>query len=207
MLPLEKSVEDLIRGIKSGRDPEENFRLLFFRYHAQVCRFFVRKGIPPEDARDLTQDVFFSVYRGMTGLQLQGEAPFAAWLFTIARNTFVSHLQRCHAQKREGLHVVARESGGEPEESDLEKVAATGKGSNALEELLDQEKLNRLKAALQELPGQMRRCLELRVANENSYDEIATLMGISINTVKAHLFKARQTLKDKLGRDAGEVEI
>jgi RNA polymerase sigma-70 factor, ECF subfamily len=202
---LEKSNEDVIRDLKSGREPEENFRLLFLRYHGQVYRFFVRKGIPPEDARDLTQDVFFSVYKGMASLQ--GEAQFAAWLFTIARNAFVSHIQKRHAKKREGLHVVGKEREAEGLASELESVPATGKGSNVLQDFLDREKVTRMKAALTELPDQMRRCVQLRVASEKSYDEIAVLMGLSINTVKAHLFKARQVLRDKLGREFGEVEI
>lgn len=44
----------------------------------------------------------------------------------------------------------------------------------------------------------MRLCVQLRVVKDSSYQEIASIMGLSINTVKAHLFKARESLKDKL---------
>ena len=48
------------------------------------------------------------------------------------------------------------------------------------------------------LPAQMRRCVELRVHQDLRYKEIADLMQVSIDTVKAHLYQARQQLKGKL---------
>jgi RNA polymerase sigma factor (sigma-70 family) len=44
----------------------------------------------------------------------------------------------------------------------------------------------------------MRRCIELRILEGRSYREIASAMGISINTVKAHLHQAKELLKDNL---------
>ena len=53
--------------------------------------------------------------------------------------------------------------------------------------------------AMADLPPQMRRGVELRVNQDLKYREIAVLMGVSIDTVKAHLFQARQMLKARLG--------
>jgi DNA-directed RNA polymerase specialized sigma24 family protein len=53
----------------------------------------------------------------------------------------------------------------------------------------------------------MRRCTELRVLYDLSYSEIAGLMKISINTVKAHLHHAKKELRERLKPYFGEVEL
>jgi DNA-directed RNA polymerase specialized sigma24 family protein len=59
------TTEELIREIKQGLNVEGNFRQLFERYYAQTYRFFHRRGFSPEDCRELAQDTFLSVYKGL----------------------------------------------------------------------------------------------------------------------------------------------
>jgi RNA polymerase sigma-70 factor (ECF subfamily) len=63
-----------------------------------------------------------------------------------------------------------------------------------LEDLLEKERLDRLRAAILEMPPQMRRCFFLRYLRGYKYREIAYLMKISIQTVRAHLHQARSRL-------------
>ena len=74
-----------------------------------------------------------------------------------------------------------------------------------MERVLQKEKLKKLREALEELPPQMRRCLYLRIVKEQSVQEIATIMGLSVNTVKAHLHQGRRALQAKLAAVFGEV--
>ena len=69
--------------------------------------------------------------------------------------------------------------------------------------MIKRERSARLRSALQELPPQMRTCCVLRYVRGLKYQEIATVMKISIETVKAHLHQARKRLIEKLG-DGGE---
>jgi RNA polymerase sigma-70 factor (ECF subfamily) len=188
------AVEDALRDFRHGRNREESFRALFLRYYPQVHRFFLRKGLPTEDASDLTQEVFFSVYKGLG--DIQNEAHFASWLFTIARNTFTNDLEKKHARKRSGLHVMPRRES-DDEVGDLDQLPSAA-ATDSLQQVLDREKTEKLTAALQTLPPQMRRCVQLRVAEDSTYEEIALVLGISVNTVKAHLHKARKTLQERL---------
>jgi RNA polymerase sigma factor (sigma-70 family) len=55
-----------------------------------------------------------------------------------------------------------------------------------------------LRAAVAELPEQMRDCLTLRLYHQLSYNEIAVIKKISVETVKAHLFRAKKKLQEKL---------
>jgi RNA polymerase sigma-70 factor (ECF subfamily) len=73
--------------------------------------------------------------------------------------------------------------------------------------MLENEKLALLHHALLELPEQCRRCTLLYVNSELKYHQIADLLGISLNTVKAHLHKAKGDLRKKLGRYFGEIEF
>jgi RNA polymerase sigma-70 factor (ECF subfamily) len=191
---LQPAVEEVLRDFRHGRNPEESFRVLFVRFHPQVHRFFLRKGLPPEDAKDLTQEVFLSVYKGLK--DIQDETHFASWLFTIARNTFSNDLEKRHARKRSGIHVLPKNDG-EDGPADLDRLPSAT-ATDSLRHVLDREKTEKLTAALETLPTQMRRCVQLRVAEDSTYEEIALVLGISVNTVKAHLHKARKTLQDKL---------
>jgi RNA polymerase sigma factor (sigma-70 family) len=71
-----------------------------------------------------------------------------------------------------------------------------------LEGLLDEERWRALRSAVAELPDQMRDCLTLRLYHQLSYNEIAVAKKLSIETVKAHLFRARKKLQEKLANFA-----
>lgn len=82
---VEKSTEFAVAEFQQGHDQDRNLQLLFERFYAQVCRFFQRKGFPLEDCQELTQEVFFSVYKGL--LELRQAEQFQSWLFTEWRRS------------------------------------------------------------------------------------------------------------------------
>jgi RNA polymerase sigma-70 factor, ECF subfamily len=190
--PTEKIIEDL----KRGRHREANYKLLFDRYHDQVYRFFRRKGLGREDCRDLTQDVFVLVYRGLH--ELRDHAKFHSWLFKIARNTFSNEIERRQAKKREGHVLPLEEKPGGKNQHDVLNRKATDLNSSPMEALLEKERRAKVVSAIQDLPPQMRRCVQLRINKGLSIAEIAGVMRISANTVKAHLHQARSALKEDL---------
>ncbi len=193
----ERPVEEIVGDIQRGRESESNYSELHQRFSGQVYRFFLRKGCSPEDSRDLAQETFFLAFRGLK--ELRDPAFFPGWLFTIARNVYHSALAKRSAKKR--VHAET-----EMDEHGLDAVPAPGEGGSALKALLDGEKLAGVINALRELPEQMRRCVELRMVHECSYEEVAVVMGLSINTVKVHLHQARKKLKEKLSPYFGDLE-
>jgi RNA polymerase sigma factor (sigma-70 family) len=68
----------------------------------------------------------------------------------------------------------------------------------------EKERREALAQGIQELPPQMRQVLALRIERELKHREIAAVLRISVDTVKAHLFQARQRLRAVLGEDFGE---
>lgn len=186
-------VERLIEQFQAGVDPEESFRGIFQLYHPRVEAFFRRKGFSEEESRDLTQETFFRVYRALP--TFRRDSSMLLWLFGIMEHVYKNELRRRKAEKRDGQEVPLGEpayEGGPPRELAADR-------DDPVSRLIRREQSQALDAALQELPEQMRSCCILRYKEGYKYDEISRLMGISIETVKAHLFQARKRLTAKLG--------
>ena len=147
----------LIREIKQERNVEANFRWLFDRHYAQILRFFRRKGFDPEVCRDLTQETFVSVYKGLK--DLRQEEQFESWLFAIAHNVWCSLIENRAAQKRSATVLSLEEC----ESDDRPSIAArlADPGADPLTVALEKEKLEKLHEALVHLPQQMRHCAQL----------------------------------------------
>jgi RNA polymerase sigma-70 factor (ECF subfamily) len=168
---------------------EENFRLLCDLFHRPLYHFFSKRGLPAQDCLDLTQETFLGIYRGIG--TFRRDARFETWLFKIATNSFRKRLRWGTADKRTGEEV--------PLEADPSGGTATGEG------MFQRERARLLRDAIERLPEQMRKCLILRVYHELKYREIGTVLRLSPETVKAHLFQARRRLQEELGdyfRDA-----
>lgn len=195
---------ELIREIKQGLNVEDNFRWLFERHYAQILRFFRRKGFCSEECRDLTQETFLSVYRGIK--ELRQEEQFESWLFTIAHNVWCSLIENRTAQKRSGTLLPLEAEDEADDRPPLGARIADG-SADPLTVALEKEKLEKLREAVQRLPQQMRRCAQLRVVHDLSYAEIAAAMGISVNTVKAHLHQAQKVLRSQLSSYFEEMEV
>ncbi len=185
----------LIDKILAGIDLEESQRQLFNLHYRKVVHFFRRKGFPPEESRDLTQDVFSRVFKAID--TFRRESRFERWLFEIQTNVYRNAIRAKRAEKRDAPEV----SIDTPPEGDGSRGTALDPPSDektALERMIERERRARLHAALQKLPRQMRTCCELRYVNGLKYHEIATVMKISIETVKAHLHQAGKRLKEML---------
>jgi RNA polymerase sigma-70 factor, ECF subfamily len=189
----------LIEQIQEGVDVEENFRRLHERHYRRVHKFFLRKGFSPEESRDLTQDVFLRVFKGIGGFRR--ESRFERWLFEIVHNVLSNEVRRRHADKREGKETSL--DAAKEDDSSGAAMELPSQDPSVLDEAVARERLQALRQALASLPPQMRRCCELRYVKGFKYQEIAVLMKISIETVKAHLHQARKRLMDKLGDPGG----
>lgn len=195
-----ESVQSIVERLQAGSSREEDFRRLFDLFYPRVHHFFLRRGFPPQDCLDLTQETFLGIYRGIGAFRR--EAQFETWLFKIATNVYRQRLRRGTAEKREGQEVPLEvsegpEGGARDEPSTPEPTAG--------ETLLRKERLAVLREAIGKLPEQMRKCLLLRLYQEMKYREIAALLRLSPQTVKVHLFQARRRLQEELGpyfRDA-----
>jgi RNA polymerase sigma-70 factor (ECF subfamily) len=183
------------RAAASDSEREEVFRQLFERFYRPLRCFFSKRGWPREECEDLVQETFLRVHRKLA--EFRGDSQLATWVFQIAANIYRNALRDRSAQKRDGQEISLDPPGGS-ESLGLGDLLESEEPS-VLDHLLDEEKREKLRQAIGCLPPQMRRCVELRVVAGLKYREIADVLRISIETVKAHLFQARQRLRTELG--------
>ena len=182
MMAMMDIVPEDAEDLGLGETPED----LFNSYYRPVVSFFQNKGFSTEESRDLAQETFFRVYKNRE--RFRGESSPVTWLFQIANNLYKNQLRSMSAQKREGEEVPLDTAGGmEPESAE-----------DVLKTILLDERAKLLREALEELPPQMQKAVMLRVGSDMKYREIAEEMKVSIETVKAHLYQARQHLRDRL---------
>lgn len=173
----------------------EEFERLFESYCRPVNRYFARRGCSREECQDLTQDTFMGVYKGMGSYR--NESSIETWLFVIAANIWRNWLRSKSAQKRAAAEVSLDVPGSREDQGLLGILKSADTG--ALQKLLSTESFRALREELEDFPPRMRFCFLLRFHSGLKYKEIATIMEISVETVKSQLFQARMRLKENLG--------
>lgn len=183
------------------------FEELVADFHDPVFHFFLRRGVGAEDSLDLTQDTFFRVFTHIE--RLRAEAARKSWIMTIAANRWKNWLRHRSAQKRAApetsLDSLVEDSTEPRPAEDL--PAGAGRPRDPLKSFLGKERLEKGLELIERLPPKQRRCIRLSVFQERSYADIATLLGISEQTVKSHIHQARKRLESELEREMeGGVE-
>lgn len=192
----------LVELIQRRVDVEANSERLYRLHYRRVVYFFQHKGFSAEDARDLTQDVFFRVFKGLD--KFRGESRFETWLFEIADHIYQNELRRRKTGKRKGWEI-SLDTGGKSEDGEepapFEPPPSQPK---AMDDMLEQERAEALARAIQAMPEKMRTCFLLRYEQGRKYKEIAVIMKITIDTVKAHLHQAKKLLKLELNETSDD---
>jgi RNA polymerase sigma-70 factor, ECF subfamily len=171
----------------AGQGLPEGLAELYGRHAAQVERWARRLAGPGFDAEDLLHDVFLVVLRRRH--EFRDEARLSTWLFRITAQV-VRWRRRNQALRRLlwGTHSQAL-------------IEASPRGPTPVEEYERREDSLRLYAALDRLPEKYRTVLILFAIEENTGEEIASLLGIDVNTVWVRLHRARAKLADLLASE------
>jgi RNA polymerase sigma-70 factor (ECF subfamily) len=185
-LAVDETLLQAVRQVRAGIEVDENFQIIDARLRPRLLSFFRAYYFSHEDAEDLVQKTLARVYLGVQ--QLAQEKKFVPWLFTIARNvkhTAVEQRQRESQWMAGGIELA-------------EELPDPRSVSWSYDQQLDERRLEAVRVAIEALPAQQRQCLLLRVREELSYDEIAEMLRLSVNTVRNHLAEARKNLRRML---------
>ncbi len=138
-----------------------------------------------DEAQDAAQEAFVNLVEALPAFR--GECALSTWVYRITLNT-------CRARGRRRQLRQQRETplAHDPPSAELPASAR-------LE--LD-ERQQALRQAVTELPADYRAVVLLHYHQELSYEEVAEVLGIPLGTVKVRLFRAKQLLRRRLGRDA-----
>ncbi len=151
---------------------------LYDRYLAPVYRYLVSRVGDPQDAEDLTSQVFLTALERFPQYQNQGK-PFAAWLFTIARNKSIDFFR-------------ARRI-----EDPLTSFHSSEDQKDPLSEVVQKDESQTILDIIATYPPQDREVLQLRFAAEMTYAEIAHLLQRNEDAVKKQIYR----LLERIGKD------
>jgi len=169
---------------------EQASRELVEEHQRMVYQLAVHLLADPEEALDLSQEVFMRIFRTLH--RFRGESALRTWIYRIVINQARNRQRwwrRRHRAQQLSLEEHMREHG--------ELVAEDGRWSP--DRVLDQKELGqRVWTALSGLPFDQRSAIVLREIHGLSYQEIAFSLGVAVGTVKSRLARARESLRDAL---------
>lgn len=139
----------------------------------------------PDDAMDVSQEVFLKVYKSLSSFK--GDSEFSTWLYRIAKNCALDFVRQ---KKTSPISIDT--SGEESEGFDIPDESTK---SNPEKSVLSKERRQMLHKALGLLSDEHREIIILRDMNDYSYEEIAERLEIEPGTVKSRLFRAREALR------------
>jgi RNA polymerase sigma-70 factor (ECF subfamily) len=161
------------------------FDQVYERFKLPVWRLARRLTRTEEEALDTTQEIFLRVWKGLPGYR--GDAKISTWVFQIAWNYLRAHRRKMGRT----LQVVGEEM------NDARELVAEARDTGPDPERRAQatELLDRVEAALAELPEHYRVVVWLRDGEDLSYQEIADTLDVPIGTVRSRLARAREALR------------
>jgi RNA polymerase sigma-70 factor, ECF subfamily len=162
------------------------FEVLVVKYQRRVAATIRRLVREDRIAEELTQEVFLNVFVALPGFRPDGD--FAPWLFTIARNAASSYLRSAQNRQDDRPIELPDEAG----DNDRFGVAPSPE-----EEAMAHQLFERIDAEVAALPEVQRRALLMREVDGLDYKAIAAALGQPINTVKSHIFRAREAIASR----------
>jgi RNA polymerase sigma-70 factor (ECF subfamily) len=177
------------------------FEAFVREFQDMVYAVAVRLLANPTEAEDVSQTVFLKAYERFGELDANPAAP--GWLKTVATNVSLNHLSRYRARWRFFSELGSDEQDARSGERGLESTLADG-GAGPDEPLQLRERDAALEAALHQLPDHQRVPLVLYHFEDRSYQEIASLLGVSLAKLKTDIFRGRETLRRVL-TDHGSI--
>jgi RNA polymerase sigma-70 factor (ECF subfamily) len=192
-------------GLNAGLDPssdaaimlrvaagdEASFNYLVGRYHRAIIHFLFRMVRNQAVAEELAQEVFLRVYRSRESYR--AEAKFTTWLYRIATNLAVNHARDTkHERSAQTIYLDApdEETGTTPDVADDEPSVE--------QKLMRDERMAAIRTHVMELPERQRMAVLMHKYQGMDYRQIGDVLKLSESATKSLLFRAYQTLRDKL---------
>jgi RNA polymerase sigma-70 factor (ECF subfamily) len=166
------------------------FNDIFDEFHPKILRYLTRL-VGPEDAEDLSQEVFDKVSRGLD--KFQGRSRLSTWIYRIATNTVIDRSRSAAGRQETQLHPFEEET---PPEPPAAPAASVSPITDRL--VIRKEMSDCVNEFIDNLPPDYRTVLVLSDLEGFANKEIAEILGISLENAKIRLHRARAMLKEAL---------
>ncbi len=180
---------EIMLRVREGDD--SGFDLLIEKYRRPIVHFMFRMVHNQAVAEELAQEVFLRVYRSRTSYR--AEAKFSTWLYRIATNLGVNHARDTKQERTAPavyLDQADAETGLTPDVADATPSVE--------QEMLRDERLRQIRQHVMELPERQRMAVLMHKYQDMDYKEIGAVLKLSESATKSLLFRAYQTLRERL---------
>ena len=187
--PSPKSDAAIMLRVAAG--DEAGFNYLVGKYHRPMIHFLFRMVRNQAIAEELAQEVFLRVYRARESYR--AEAKFTTWLYRIATNLAVNNARDTkHERAAQMIYLDApdEETGSTPDVADDEPSAE--------QSLLGDERMKAIRTHVMALPERQRMAVLMHKYQGMEYRQIGEVLKLSESATKSLLFRAYQTLREKL---------
>lgn len=174
-------LDDVTLVASSRAGDQDAFALLVQRHQRRVFNLVYRMLQRYEEANEVTQDAFLAAWQGLPSFR--GDALFSTWLYRIAYNCALKRLDQLKRDNALQTAMIAEQVDND------ERLGA---------ELEIRDRQSFVREHLSTLPAKYRAVLVLRHLQEMTYEEMAEILSMPIGTIKTHLFRARNLLKERL---------
>lgn len=176
----------LIEAFRKG--DEKAFEEIVRRYQRQVANIIYLTLGNREEVDDLSQEVFVRVFRSLDRFEF--DSSVYSWIYRIAVNLCIDEIRKKKIRKLIPLDFLT--------EKKLESEKRSKETATSSDELLQKEKKEIIRGALDKLSPLHRTVILLREYQDLSYGEIAKTLRISPQAVKSRIFRAREELRELL---------
>ena len=184
---IEAQERDDVLLRRSAKGDEEAFTQLYRRNQAQIYRFALRMTGQPWAAEEIVQDVFMTLVREPKKYD-PTRGPLGAFLYGVARNRVMKHLER---QPRE-FSLELKDSEGETRMLEVVDDRTPAQWAEL------RERREQVRSAVLSLPPEFRETVVLCELEEMSYEEAARTLECPVGTVRSRLHRGRALLLAKL---------
>jgi RNA polymerase sigma-70 factor (ECF subfamily) len=171
--------------VASQHGNQDAFAQLVQRHQRRVFNLVFRMLQQYEEASEVTQETFLAAWQGLPSFR--GDARFSTWLYRIAYNCSLKQLEQ---RKRDRALRVMMEAEQAVSEAHQREPIDAGLEAHARQAIIHEQ--------ISALPPKYRVVLILRHLQDMTYEEMAEILTIPIGTIKTHLFRARNLLKERL---------
>ena len=173
-------------------DDELEFQKIYKTFQPKIFRYISRLA-GEHEAEDLTQEVFIRVSQGLK--TFRGESQLSTWIYRIATNAAVDRLRSPSFQLTTPKSFLSDSTGEDEEQKDV----LTGEKTPSAEQQLIRKEMNEcIRDFVENLPENYRTVVVLSKLEQLKNDEIAEILGVTLDTVKIRLHRARARLKKEL---------
>ena len=175
---------------RAQQGDKQAFNLLVEKYQRKLTRLLSRFIRDQAEVEDVTQEAFIKAYRALPAFR--GDSAFYTWLYRIGINTAKNYLMAMGRRAPTSTEVEAEDAEGFAEGEQLRDI-------NTPESvLLSNEIAETVNSAIEQLPEELRRAIQMRELEGMSYEDIAQAMDCPIGTVRSRIFRAREAIAEKL---------